>query len=371
MRRQMKAWAPRLAAPLFLALVYTLFLLASARDLMSIYWQQVWMFACITAISALGLNIIFGWAGLFSLGQAAFTGIGAYSSALITYHWLRSAPHIPVDFLFLHVDLGRAGVFLAAILGGTAVTAIVAYLIGLPLLRLKSDYLCVGTLGFNVIVHALLQNSDKLVPVMKGARGMVGIPRITSWPWVFTFTVLTIAVVRNLIYSSIGRAIISLREEETAAEVIGIDTARYRTVAFTMGCLLAGLSGALYAHLYAFLHPSTFAWIKSIDPFLIVVLGGSGSMTGTIVASFSWTFILEGLRVLLPQGFEDWRYVIYPVLLFAMMLLRPEGLLARRELGFLKAPRSEADSGRPVVTARAPADNGAESNQRRDEDADA
>jgi len=327
------SWLPTL---LFLLLVFGTMQSVSSLNLISVYWRQVTMSACIMAISALGLNLIYGYTGLFHLGQAAFYGIGAYTAALITYYWSRMGPKLPIDFLGLHFDLSMTAMFLLALLAGALMAAIVAYLIGLPVLRLTGDYFCIASLGFNVIVYVLFNNADRLIPVMKGARGMVGIPRWTSWPWVFIFTVLAIFGMRNLVYSSVGRAIISIREDEDAADVMGIDTAKYRTLAFVIGSLYAGLAGGLYAHLYTFLHPTCFAWLKSVDPFLIVVFGGAGGMTGTIVASFVWTFILEGLRVLLPRGFESWRYVIYPLIMLMIMLFRPEGIFGRRELGFLK-----------------------------------
>ena len=132
---------------------------------------------------------------------------------------------------------------------------------------------------------------------------------------------------------------VSVREDEVAAKAMGIDVVQYKAIAFAMGCFFAGLAGGLYAHLYSFLHPSTFHFVKGFDPLIIIVLGGLGSMTGTIVASFGWAFVLEGLRVILPQGFEDWRFVIYPIILLVIMLLRPQGLFGGIELGFLKAPR--------------------------------
>jgi branched-chain amino acid transport system permease protein len=327
----------------------------SSFNLISIYWQQVFMSACIMAISALGLNLIYGYTGLFYLGQAAFYGIGAYTSALITYYWSRIGPKLPIDFLGLHFDLSMMAMFLLALLAGALMTAIVSYLIGLPLLRLTGDYFCIASLGLNIIVYVLFNNADKLIPVMKGARGMVGIPRWTSWPWVFIFTVLAIFGMRNLVYSSIGRAIISIREDEGAADVMGIDTAKYRILAFVIGSLYAGLAGGLYAHLYTFLHPTCFAWIKSCDPFLIVVFGGAGSMTGTIVGSVVWTLMLEGLRVLLPRGFESWRYVIYPLVMLIIMLFRPEGIFGRKEILFLKPKEIEVEN---VIRAQvASADN--------------
>jgi branched-chain amino acid transport system permease protein len=172
---------------------------------------------------------------------------------------------------------------------------------------------------------------------MKGARGMVGIPKVTTWFWVFLFVVLAVVLVRNLLHSSTGRAIVSVREDEIAAKAMGIDVAHYKTLTFVVGSLLAGIAGALYAHINGFLHPDTFNFIKSFDPMIIVVFGGLGSVTGTVVASFAWALVLEGfLRLFLPQGFETWRFVVYPLLLLMMMLLRPKGLLGSFELPFIR-----------------------------------
>jgi len=173
---------------------------------------------------------------------------------------------------------------------------------------------------------------------MKGARGMVAIPRWTTWPWVFGALVFAAILMRNLIRSSHGRAVISVREDEIAAKTMGIDVTQLKTLAFTVGGFFAGLAGGLYAHLYGFLHPSSFSMVKGFDPLIIIVFGGLGSMTGTLMASFLFTLIIEGLRVILPQGFEDWRFVIYPILLLLIMLLRQQGLLGTSEWGWLRAP---------------------------------
>ncbi len=133
---------------------------------------------------------------------------------------------------------------------------------------------------------------------------------------------------RNLLHSSYGRAIVSVREDEIAGKAMGVDVAEYKILAFVIGSLFAGLAGGLYAHINGFLHPNTFNFIKSFDPMIIIVLGGLGSMTGTLVASFTWALLLEGvLRLVLPQGFETWRFVVYPLLLLLIMLVRPSGLL--------------------------------------------
>jgi branched-chain amino acid transport system permease protein len=145
-----------------------------------------------------------------------------------------------------------------------------------------------------------------------------------------------VLLVRNFVYSSHGRACISVREDEIASEAIGIPTTRYKTLGFVLGCALAGLAGGLYAHLYTFLHPMNFDFLKSLDVLLIVVLGGLGSISGTVVAACAWTLLLEGLRVILPSQILDWRLVIYPLLLIVVMLLRPRGLFGGNEFRFLR-----------------------------------
>jgi branched-chain amino acid transport system permease protein len=231
--------------------------------------------------------------------------------------------------------LAEPAVLLAAVFFGGSLAAVVSYLFGLPVLKMGGDYFGIATLGFTMVVKVLADNADSVFPEMKGARGMVGTPMLASWFWSYLFLVLAVVVMRNLVQSSTGRAIISVRENEIAAKAMGIDTTRYKTLAFVVGSFFAGLAGALYAHRYPTLHPTAFHFVKSFDPLIIVVFGGLGSITGTVVAAFAWAISLEGLR-LLPQGMELWRFVIYPLILLLVMLLRPQGLFGGTELGFLK-----------------------------------
>ena len=231
-------------------------------------------------------------------------------------------------------------VYLIAVLMGGVIAAEVSFLFGLPILTLGSDYFGIATLGFTIIVKVLLDNSDTMLGFeeMKGARGMIGIPKITTWLWVFVFLFMTIVIIRNLLNSSFGRAIVSVREDETAATAMGIDVAYYKVITFVIGSLFAGIAGGLYAHINGFLHPNTFNFIKSFDPLIIVVFGGLGSITGTVAASFGWALMLEGvLRLVLPEGFETWRFVVYPILLLIMMLLKPNGLFGNYEIPFIRA----------------------------------
>lgn len=293
------------------------------------YWQLVASLAGIMTVSGLGLNLIYGYTGQFSLGHAAFYGIGAYCSALIT-----------------RTLGGSVWTLLLGIVAGALLAGIVAILIGLPILRLRADYLAIATLGFGIIMKVLFDNSDQVIPMMGGSAGMSGIPKLTNFAWVFVSALAAVFVLRNLVYSSVGRALVSVREDELAAEAVGINTTKYKTLGFTIGCMFAGVAGALYAHLYAYLNPFNFDFLKSIDVLLVVVLGGLGSISGTLVAAVGWTFLLEGLRVALPAEFQDWRMVIYPLVMIVFMLVRPGGIFARTEFPFIKPAGYRARKGK-------------------------
>ncbi|MFO7676360.1 MAG: branched-chain amino acid ABC transporter permease [bacterium] len=299
--------------------VYAALQLLMATRVLNPYWQQIASLAGITAISALGLNLVYGYTGQFSLGHAAFYGIGAYASALVT-RWL--GPSLPA--------------LLVGMAAGAVLAGVLAFLVGLPILRLRSDYLAIATLGFGIIVKVLLDNSDKVVPAMGGSAGMCGIPRLTTFWLVFVTALVGVLLLRNLVFSSAGRALVSVREDELAAEAVGVNTTKYKTLGFTIGCVYAGIAGALYAHLYAYLNPFNFDFLKSIDVLLVVVLGGLGSISGTLVAAVAWTFLLEGLRVVLPAAVQDWRMVIYPLVMVVFMLFRPAGIFGGTEFRFLR-----------------------------------
>lgn len=380
-------------------LVFALIQILISLGILNSFWTTIISLGAVMAIVSLGLNLIYGFNGQFSLGQWAFYAIGAYTSADITFRWtqLNSADGLTVVFIsailaglaivvimqtltkirgldalsafslyliavlvvtFLSVKIGQAIappvtsalmalpkqvsiqiVFFLAVLLGAIVAAEISFLFGLPILTLGSDYFGIATLGFTIIVKVLLDNSDTLLGFveMKGARGMIGIPKLTTWVWLFLFLFIVVVVTRNLLNSSFGRAIISVREDEIASKAMGIDIAYYKNLTFVVGSLFAGLAGGLYAHINGFLHPNTFNFIKSFDPMIIVVFGGLGSVTGTIFASFAWALVLEGLlRLVLPQGFETWRFVVYPLLLLIMMLLKPNGLFGNYEIPFLR-----------------------------------
>jgi branched-chain amino acid transport system permease protein len=363
--------------------------------------------ACTIAMVSLGLNLIYGFNGQFSLGQWGFYGIGAYCAADITFRWingdargllvvgigvilagaamlvinralkrLRGVPVLSAFTVHLLASVAaglvavyagrllnpmiapylgttgapgalnspamRQGIFFLSVVFAGLFAAEVSFLFGLPVLQLGSDYFGIATLGFTIVINTLMINSDTILPFpeMKGGRGMIGIPKFTTWFWAFFFLVAIIVLMRNLVRSSTGRAIVSVREDETAAKAMGIDVAGSKILAFVVGSFFAGIGGAVYAHYIGFLSPGTFSFLASFNPLIIVVFGGLGSMTGTIAACFGWIYFLEGLlRVLLGQLGTDaptWRFVLYPLTLLLLMLIRPEGLLGSVEWGYLK-----------------------------------
>ena len=261
----------------------------------------------VNIILAIGLNLITGFTGQFSLGHAAFMAIGAYSSGIMT------------------AKLGMP--FAVGIIAAALAAALAGLLIGIPTLRLKGDYLAIATLGFAEIVRIMLLNND----YVGGAIGLNDIPQYTNWTWLYFCVVATILIAHNFVNSYHGRACIAIREDEIAAEAMGINTAYYKILAFTMGAFLAGIAGALYANYFYFIKPDSFGFMKSIDILVIVVFGGMGSITGSIVGAI----VLSLISVFL-QGVPELRMVIYAVVLFLIMVYRPQGLMGNTEFKLFK-----------------------------------
>ncbi len=283
------------------------------------YVQQIILFSFIAILTSLGLNVIYGYTGQFSLGHAGFYGIGAYTAA-----YLGALFKVEGIWGFLPV----------LFLGGVA-AGLLGYLVGVPILRLKDDFLAIATLGFGILIRVLLDNSDRLSDILGGSRGFIGIPKIVNLEIAFGATMFLILVTRNLIFSRYGLFWQCIKDDELAATAFGINTAGMKLIAFTYGCFLAGIGGALYAYLYSFLHPSNFDFLKSIDFLIIVIVGGMGSITGTVYAGLLWVAVIEGLRIALPAQMLELRWVFIPILLILVMMWKPFGLLARRESKFL------------------------------------
>lgn len=309
----MRAWRPYLFAVIATALCGGLWLG------MDPYGQTLWLSVGISALLALSLNLVNGITGQFSLGHAGFMAIGAYAAA-----WLSTGP---AASLFLHpgtAGLGLlAGLLLAALLAGLA-----GWLVGLPSLRLQGDYLAIVTLGFGEIIRVALLNMQSL----GGARGFIGIPAAGGPLWVFGLLSLAVLFNIRLMEGSYGRALLSVRENEVAAEALGLDSTRYKVGAFVASAALAGMAGALFAHTYNYLNPSSFGFMRSVEIVVMVVLGGMGSMSGAILAAALLTLLPEALRPLKQLTGVDLRLVLYSLGLVLLMLYRPEGLLGRAEI---------------------------------------
>ncbi|NLB42254.1 MAG: branched-chain amino acid ABC transporter permease [Clostridiales bacterium] len=295
----MRKW---IALILTFAIVQVLVYLNVIND----YLQATIATICINIILAVSLNLVTGFTGQFSLGHAGFMSIGAYVCAIILMR-------VPTVWGFL------VGLFAGAI-----IAAIIGFLVGLPTLRLKGDYLAIATLGMSEIIRIIFLNMDSLT---NGAAGLSGIPRFTNWLFLYLFVVGSILLITRFLNSSHGRACISIREDEIAAEAVGINTTKYKVTAFTIGAFIAGIAGALYASYFYFLKPDTFGFQKSIDILVIVVLGGLGSISGSVLAA-----ILLALINTLLQDFSEVRMIIYPLLLIIIMIFRPQGLMGSKEL---------------------------------------
>ncbi len=274
-----------------------------SANVINSYYKGIITFSLINIILAVSLNLIVGFTGQLCLGHAGFMSIGAYISALMSQ---------------------KAGMpFVISIFIGAIVACIFAALIGYPTLKLTGDYFAITTLAFGEIIRIVIMN----INVVGGARGFTGIPIKTTFTVAFIFMVLSIVVIKNVINSSQGRAMLSVRENEIAAESMGINAFKYKMMAFIIAAFFAGLAGGLYAHYAGYIKPDSFDFNKSIDYLTFVVFGGMGSLSGSVIAATVLTFLPELLR-----GMGDFRMVIYPLALILLMIFRPEGLLGDKEV---------------------------------------
>jgi branched-chain amino acid transport system permease protein len=266
----------------------------------------------INIILAVSLNLVNGYTGQFSLGHAGFMSVGAYFSAAVS---LFVAPD------FLGAEGGSAwqqgGLFVAALFAGGLCAALAGLLVGVPSLRLKGDYLALVTLGFGEIIRVVFQNVEKL----GGALGLNGIPPYTTIFWVIGFVALSVFVVTCLVHSTYGRGFLATHDDEVASEAVGLNTTRYKIVAFVIGAFFAGIAGGLYGHFKLTITPTGFDFTKSIEIVVMVILGGMGNTVGVILAAVLLTLLPELLRPI-----AEFRMIIYSLLLIVLMLVRPQGL---------------------------------------------
>jgi branched-chain amino acid transport system permease protein len=308
-------WRRLLSAGIAIAVVCAVDWLGSRY--LNAYIYRVLVLCSINVILALSLNLVNGITGQFSIGHAGFMAVGAYASAAYTVY------AVPVWFgRSAETGIAAAGAFLIAILVGGLVSAVAGFLVGLPSMRLRGDYLAIVTLGFGEIIRVAILNID----AVGGARGFAGVPTRTNLAWVLGGAWLTYAVIRNLMRSYHGRALLAIREDEIAAEALGVPTTRYKVTAFVIGAFFAGVAGALFSH-YTYLHTNSFTFMKSIEVVIMVVLGGMGSLTGSILGATVLTALPELLRFASAE-----RLIIYSLLLIVLMIARPQGILGRREL---------------------------------------
>lgn len=300
-----------------IAIVCVLFVVLNRYGIISNYYKQLVMFSCINVMMTVSLNLINGFTGQFSIGHAGFMAIGAYGSAYVTTILTNSATMSVV---------GQYAVFFLAIVVGSGLAGLAGFLIGLPCLRLKGDYLAIVTLAFGEVIRALI----RMIPAVGSARGMTGIPHYTSFGIVIVATLLVIILVRNMVNSAQGRACVAVRENELAANCVGVNSYRYKMIAFVTAAVMAGMAGALYSHLLGYAQPDLFSLVKSCDYLVFLYAGGAASITGSIVSGFVLTFLPEAIRFL-----STWRMAIYAILLILIMLFRPNGLCGGKEIPIL------------------------------------
>jgi branched-chain amino acid transport system permease protein len=313
------------------------------------YYNRIIVLMGINITLAVSLNIINGHAGQFSLGHAGFMSVGAYFSSFLTVFYF--SPMVDKMPEGTQQFAAQNALLLVAIIGGGVAAAIMGYIVGLPSLRLRGDYLAIVTLGFGEIIRVVILNIDKI----GGARGLSGIPRWTNFFWVYATVVVTIVISWRLVQSSVGRAFLAVREDQIAAEAMGVNTTKYKVKAFVIGSFLAGAAGALFAHFMMYLNPRMFEFLTSFQIVVMVVLGGLGSISGSVVAAVILTGLLEALRDVknyIPGG-KDPRMIMYALMLIILMLTRPQGLLGRRELWQVLRRRKDsvvnASEGPPVT----------------------
>ncbi len=311
-------WLKNNSEIIAIPLVFVALYLLKYFEVINNYLMQILMLAGVNIIMTESLNLVNGVTGQNSIGHAGFMAVGAYISALFTdiIFNVGDMPLIPQTAMFL----------LATIIGGI-IAAVFGFLIGMPTLRLRGDYLAIVTLGFGEVIRAII----RITPFVGAARGMVGIPKLANMFWIFFFVILALYVCRNFIDSSYGRACMAIRDNEIAANTLGINVSRYKIIAFVTSAFMAGVAGSMFAHTMRYLHPDIFSYTKSTDFLVYLYAGGVGSISGAFLGGFVLTILPEILRFM-----QEWRLVIYGALLLIIILFRPQGLFGGKEFSWLK-----------------------------------
>lgn len=289
-----------------------------ATGVLNFYYIQIVQQIGINIIMAVGLNLIVGFSGQFSLGHAGFMAIGAYSVGV------------------LGKMMPSYGGFAISLLVGMILAGGVALLVGLPTLRLKGDYLAIATLGVAEIIRIFIINGGKLT---NGAAGIMGIPLFTNWQLVYAFVVITTIFTVNFLCSPMGRTVISVREDEIAAESVGVNPTKMKVIAFVFGAMTAAIAGGLHAGYVGTIVPKDFGFMTSVNILIIIVLGGLGSITGTFVAA-----IVLGILNVYLKSYANISMIIYSLALILLMIFRPGGLLGTKELSFARFFQKKEDA---------------------------
>ena len=305
-------WHRLIAIPFFWPVLMAAGLLfcvaASAFEFLDLYLQLILIYVGINIILTVSLNLINGYMGEFSVGHAGFMAVGAYIASLLTVYVFPPGAQV---LLFP----------LATFAGGIG-AAFIGFLVAIPSFKTRGDYLAIVTLAFCMIVKSVLENID----AVGGPRGLLGMEKLTTLPWVFFWTALTVWVIRNLVFSNFGRGVLSIREDEIASDLMSVNTRQVKVIAFVVSSFFAGIAGGLYAHALQFINPRMFDIIKSTDILIMVYLGGIASIAGSIIGAVIFTILLEILR---PLGV--WRMVLMPLMLVLLMIYRPSGIMGLRE----------------------------------------
>nr|BAL54012.1 branched-chain amino acid transport system permease protein [uncultured Chloroflexota bacterium] len=323
-----KAFWDRWGLQLLLLLLFPLTIFLPGSGIINPYLDLVLKYIGINIILTISLNLVNGYMGEFSVGHAGFMAIGAYVASILTV-WV-----FPPSL--------EAILFPLALLAGGLAAGLAGLGIAFPSFRTRGDYLAIVTLAFNMIIKSVLENLE----VLGGPRGFMGMTKLTTLWWVYLMVILVVYLARNFVYSSFGRGVLSIREDETASELVSVNTRQVKVLTFVFSAFLAGLAGGLFAHELQFINPRSFTILKSTDMLVMVYLGGIASLGGSILGATVFTIVMEGLRSVLQfLGIsQEWRLVVAPLMLILLMLFRPRGIMGLREFRFLlpRAERSEA-----------------------------
>jgi len=283
------------------------------------YFLQVLCLAGINITLAVSLNLINGFTGQFSIGHAGFMAIGAYASAFFTVTFGDS---VRKAFGLLPGFAGDSIVLLIGLAIGALLASIAGFIVGVPSLRLRGDYLAIVTLGFGEMIRVFILNID----AVGGARGFAGIPKLANFFWIYGFAALAILIVYRIVHSSFGRTLIAIREDEIAAEAMGVHTTRAKVIAFVVSAAMAGVAGGLFAHYLMYVNTNSFTFLKSFEIIIMIVIGGLGSISGSVLGAVLYITLTEGLR-----EFAQYRMLMFSLLLVVLMIVRPQGILGHKE----------------------------------------